>query len=67
MSGDDRLDRLEMALAHAELAISDLSEVVASQTRELEALRRENRVLHRRVERLEAGLGAGDDDNAFVP
>jgi uncharacterized coiled-coil protein SlyX len=67
MSRDTRLDELEAALAHAERAISDLSEVATAQARDLEALRQENRVLRLRLERLETSGGYGDDDNAFVP
>lgn len=67
MSDGKRLDGLEAALAHAERAISDLSDMVAVQGRELEALRRENRFLRTRLERLEGLQGGYDDDNAFVP
>lgn len=65
MSGDGRLDSLETALAHAERAIADLSDVAAAQARDVEALRRENRILARRLERLEAQL-AGDEPD-FPP
>ncbi|EME70607.1 hypothetical protein H261_07568 [Paramagnetospirillum caucaseum] len=64
MSVGSRLDGLETALAHAEMAIQDLSDVTAAQARDLEALRRENRNLARRLERLEAaqaGDGSGED------
>ena len=39
--GADRIEALETALAHAEAAIDDLSDVVRSQTAELDELRRD--------------------------
>ncbi|CAA7623369.1 SlyX family protein [Magnetospirillum sp. UT-4] len=61
----DRLTAVETALAHAEAAIHDLSDMVRSQGREIDALRGE-------VTRLRAALIAlrdrdEDGEGAFVP
>lgn len=51
MSDDhDRIMALEMALAHAEQAISDLSEVIQAQTRDHDRLARRLQLLEARLE-----------------
>jgi uncharacterized coiled-coil protein SlyX len=59
MSESDRLQSLEMAVAHAEAAIDDLSRVVRDQDGELAALRLELRRLGARLDRFEEGGGHG--------
>ncbi|MEM8753194.1 MAG: SlyX family protein [Pseudomonadota bacterium] len=49
----DRIEALEAAVAHAEAAIEDLSEVARRQSEEIDALRRE---LGKLVRTLEAAL-----------
>lgn len=69
MSADEnRLDALEEALAHAEAALQDLSDVATAQARDLESLRAENRRLKQRLDGLEARLDEGEGGAAgFVP
>jgi uncharacterized coiled-coil protein SlyX len=67
MRDERRLDALEAALAHAEQAISDLSDVATAQARDLEAMRRENRTLVHRLERLEASLTGDEQGEGFLP
>ncbi len=55
-----RLVALEMALAHAEAALTDLSDMVAAQATEIEVLRRDGRRLQARIERLEEGESEPD-------
>lgn len=54
----ERIEALEVALAHAEAAVEDLSETVQSQWAEIDALKRDVAKLTRS---LEAAL-EGDDD-----
>lgn len=54
----DRIEALEIALAHAEAAIEDLSEMVQRQTAELDALRRE---LGKTTRTIEAMLEDGEE------
>ncbi|MEX2520225.1 MAG: SlyX family protein [Paracoccaceae bacterium] len=54
----DRIEALEIALAHAEAISLDLSDACAAQWREIEALRGEIGKLTRTVEAL---LAAGDE------
>lgn len=63
MTGD-RLTAAEIALAHAEAAIEDLSDEVRRQGAEIEALRRDIRRLEALIDRLRDDGGAGQ---AFVP
>ncbi len=67
MTASGRLDDLEMAVAHAERMLQDLSDVAAAQARELEALRRDNRLLAHRLEKLEAGLSGTEQGEDYVP
>jgi uncharacterized coiled-coil protein SlyX len=53
----DRLDALEAALAHAEAAIDDLSDMVRLLSGDIEALKVENALLRRRLRRLEEPEG----------
>ena len=56
-----------MALAHAERMLQDLSDVATEQARDLEALRRDYRILARRLDRLEAGMAGEEQGEDFVP
>ena len=67
MTESSRLDDLEMALAHAERMLQDLSDVATEQARDLEALRRDYRILARRLDRLEAGMAGEEQGEDFVP
>ncbi len=63
-----RLTALETALAHAEAALADLSDMVVAQTGEIEALRRDNRRLQARIERLEeSDSGPNNGGGQFIP
>ncbi|WP_413874333.1 SlyX family protein [Albidovulum sp.] len=55
--GDDRLERAEEELAHLRRAVDDLSDVVARQTREIEALTRRVAMLMDRAAEAEAAAG----------
>jgi uncharacterized coiled-coil protein SlyX len=59
MTDDDRLMAAETALAHAEQAIDDLSQVVQAQAGEINALRRDLG----RLEAVLARLMDGDDES----
>lgn len=67
MTASSRLDDLEMALAHAERMLQDLSDVAAAQASDLEALRRDNRILARRLDKLEAGQDGAEQGEDFLP
>jgi SlyX protein len=54
---DDRLERAEEELAHLRRAVDDLSDVVARQTREIEALTRRVGLLMERAAEAEAAAG----------
>lgn len=56
---EERLEALETALAHAEAAVQDLSDVARAQAAEIEALRIEQRRLLARLDGLEAALDDG--------
>jgi uncharacterized coiled-coil protein SlyX len=63
-----RLISLEIALAHAEAALSDLSEMVALQAVDIEGLRRDHRRLLLRLQRLEETSAADPmEDRGFIP
>ncbi|CAA7625203.1 SlyX family protein [Magnetospirillum sp. SS-4] len=65
---ESRLTGLETALAHAEAALADLSDMVAVQAGEIESLRRDNRRLQIRIERLESGFDEPDEaGERFIP
>lgn len=59
----DRIETLEIALAHAEAAIADLSEICQTQWRELDALRKEFGKLTRTME----AFAAAQDDQGAPP
>lgn len=61
---EDRLQAAEVALAHAEAAIEDLSEEVRRQGVEIDALKADIRRLHGLIQRLQDDE---PDDGAFVP
>ena len=65
MSGEDRLMTLELALAHAEAALADLSDMVRRQGDDIAALRRDNYRLLARIERIEDGML--EEPSGFVP
>ena len=50
MTSDSRIEALEIALAHAEAAVEDLSDEVTRQGAEIDALRREIGKLTRTME-----------------
>ncbi|WP_413868823.1 SlyX family protein [Albidovulum sp.] len=54
---DGRLERAEEELAHLRRAVDDLSDVVARQTREIEALTRRVAILVERAAEAEAAAG----------
>lgn len=58
MSDAARLDTIEIKLAHLERALTEISDVVARQQRELEHALASNRRLASLVEALEEGGGA---------
>jgi uncharacterized coiled-coil protein SlyX len=60
MSGEDRLQSVETALAHAETAIDDLSQMIQAHEADMAALRLEIRRLQARLSRLEED-GSGED------
>ena len=55
---DGRLERAEEELAHLRRAVEDLSDVVARQSREIEALTRRVALLLERAAEAEAATGA---------
>ncbi len=61
MTDDDRLTAAETALAHAEQAIDDLSQVVQAQAGEIATLRRDLG----RLEAVLARLMDGDDESGL--
>lgn len=60
MTSDDRIEALEIALAHQEAETRDLSETVRAQWDEIDRLKAEIRRLTRSVE----ALARADDDEA---
>ena len=63
-----RLTALETALAHAEVALADLSDMVVAQAGEIESLCRDNRRLQARIERLEeSDSEPGNGGGKFTP
>ncbi len=54
---EERLERAEEELAHLRRAVDDLSDVVARQTREIEALTRRVAILVERAAEAEAAAG----------
>lgn len=63
METERRLTELEMALAHAEAAAEDLSEVVRDQGVRLDRLARQMEILLLRLAEMEAvGQGSGEAD-----
>ena len=56
----DRIERLEERVAHLMRAVEDLSDVVASQAREIDRLTRLTRMLAEREAARESGLEAPD-------
>jgi SlyX protein len=54
----ERLDAIEEKLAHLELAVSELSDVVARQQKELERALERNQRLHDKIAAMETDSGA---------
>lgn len=61
MSEPTRLELIEIKLAHLERAVSELSDALVHQQREIEGLSARNRQLKDQLESLEAGTGASAD------
>jgi uncharacterized coiled-coil protein SlyX len=59
MTEPSRLDAIEIKLAHLERAVSELSDALIHQQREIERLTAANRQLRGQLETLETGSGAG--------
>ena len=57
-----RVEALEMSRAHQERAIEDLSEALAAQWKQLEALNRQVARLADQVQEAQAQAGAGETD-----
>jgi uncharacterized coiled-coil protein SlyX len=61
MTEPTRLDAIEIKLAHLERAVSELSDALIHQQREIELLSARDRQLKDQLETLEAGSGASAD------
>lgn len=57
MTDPTRLDSIEFKLAHLERALTELSDALAHQQRQIELLNAANRQLRGQLETLEAGSG----------
>lgn len=63
----DRIDALEIALAHAEATITDLSDTCAEQWREIDAMKKEIGKLTRTLEAMAAGDEGEDPKARMLP
>jgi uncharacterized coiled-coil protein SlyX len=61
MTEPTRLDAIEIKLAHLERALTEISDALLHQQREIELLAARNRQLKDQLETLEAGSGASAD------
>lgn len=67
MSDENRLNDIEIALAHQDKVISDLSDVINDQWREIELLKRKLKETNNKIEELESSSGALDQANVKPP
>jgi len=61
MTEPTRLDLIEIKLAHLERAVTELSDALIDQQRDIELLSARNRQLQGQLELLEAGSGGGGE------
>jgi len=59
MNTDDRLETIEIKLAHLEKALGEISDVVARQQKELDLAQARQQRLTQQLEALESAPGAG--------
>ncbi|WP_142848967.1 SlyX family protein [Telmatospirillum sp. J64-1] len=64
---EKRIATLEIALAHAEASIQDLSDMAARQWAEIDSLTTQARLLKDRVRALEAGVDRSPSDDKPPP
>jgi uncharacterized coiled-coil protein SlyX len=66
MTEPTRLDLIEIKLAHLERAVTELSDALAQQQRDIQLLTARNRQLKDQLETLEAGsAGSADSTDGF--
>lgn len=64
---DEKLMEIETTLAHQEKTITDLSDVMNDQWREIEALKRQLKMANNKIEELESNVGGDDQSNVKPP
>lgn len=64
---NDKITDIEMALAHQEKTIAELSDVMNAQWSEIEALKRQLKMAHNKIEELETNVGGEDQSNVKPP
>jgi len=67
MSDTDRLNDIEMTLAHQDKVIADLSEVVNDQWKVIESLKRKLTETNNKIDELETNSNTGDQANVKPP
>jgi uncharacterized coiled-coil protein SlyX len=67
MTDPARLDQIEFKLTHLERALTELSDALVNQQREIERLGARNRQLQDQLETLEAGIGTHTDGDFEKP
>lgn len=67
MQNDEKITDIEMALAHQEKTIADLSDVMNEQWKEIEALKRQLKKANTKIEELETNIGNEDQANVKPP
>lgn len=64
---DDKITNIEMTLAHQDKVITELSDVINDQWREIEALKRQLNKTNSKIEELESSANGQDDANVKPP
>lgn len=64
---DEKLMEIETTLAHQEKTISDISDVMNDQWKEIEALKRQLKMANNKIEELESNVGGDDQSNVKPP
>ncbi len=64
---DEKLMEIETTLAHQEKTISDLSDVMNDQWKEIEALKRQLKMANNKIKELESYVGGDDQSNVKPP